>query len=88
MSKRRRMPSIASRSVDDDANESDSQSTSLVETTRKKRKLDPVSNAFTSSRIYCICFKKKKNNKKVEKLRDVFESYIPCFFSKKFSKLK
>lgn len=83
MSKRRRMPSIASRSVDDDANESDSQSTSLAETTRKKRKLDPVSNAFTSSRIYCFCFKKK-----VEKLCNVFESYIPCFFKKKLIRLK
>lgn len=42
MSKRRRTPSIASRSVDEDTNESDSQSIGVMETTRKKRKLDPV----------------------------------------------
>ncbi|XP_065223085.1 protein polybromo-1 isoform X3 [Planococcus citri] len=40
MNKRRRTPSIASRSVDDD--ESDSQSVGVIETSRKKRKLDPL----------------------------------------------
>lgn len=42
MNKRRRTPSIASRSVDEDTNESDSQSVGAMETSRKKRKLDPV----------------------------------------------
>lgn len=42
MNKRRRTPSVASRTVDEEA-ESDSQSTGPMETTRKRRKLDPVS---------------------------------------------
>lgn len=43
MNKRRRTPSIASRSIDDDPNESDSQNIGVMETIRKKRKMDPVS---------------------------------------------
>lgn len=71
MSKRRRTPSIASRSVDEDTNESDSQSVGAMETSRKKRKLDPVRKppnvlfrilVSPLKCIYLICFLLQETN--------------------------